>query len=168
MARTSTILLLTGDYYERLSDLADEAREAELSGGRRVADKARYKAIREEYEALRAEAEDAGVRVTLQSIGRAAWRQIKADHPPRIDGDESTIKADRIAGVNLETVEDDLLYASVVEPEFKSRAAFDEWADSLSQPEFQTLVNRAWELLTTVRTDPKSLPASPTRSSDET
>jgi hypothetical protein len=92
------------------------------------------------------------------------WRKLKADHPPRVDGPDEDVQGDRLAGVNTDTVEDDLVRACVLEPEFTSRQAFDEWADSLSQGEWQTLVIKAWELVNGARFDPKPLPRSTTRS----
>jgi hypothetical protein len=67
------------------------------------------------------------------------------------------------------SVEDDLVYATVVEPVFTSRGDFDEWAnDDLSEGEFEVLLQAAWELANVGRFDPKSLPASLTRKSDAT
>src|SRR5690606_11689229 len=100
----------------------------------------------------------------LEAIGRRAWRELQEKHPPRTEGDPDTIKSDQMAGVHIKDASDDLVYASLVEPEFSSRAAYDEWADTLSEAEFQTILRRAWELANVSQYDPKSLPASRTRS----
>lgn len=165
MPRTSTILLITGDYAERLDALIDEVREAERasdSGVRRLADGAQLLELRAAYDELRAEAEAAGVKVVLQAIGRREWRRLREKYPPRTEGPEDVVKTDRLAGVNIEAIEDDLVYESLVEPSFDSRAQFDEWADDLSEGEFQTIAGRAWQLVNVARFDPKSLPALPT------
>jgi hypothetical protein len=76
------------------------------------------------------------------------------------------VAADRIAGVDTESIEDDLVHACVTEPTFSSRAAFDEWADTLSEGEWRTLVLEAWNLVNESRFNPKALPASVTRSTE--
>lgn len=176
MSRTSRVLLLSGDYAERLSALYEAALEAaeheaseSASGARRIGEQSAYTTLRAEHDALREEAERAGTVVVLKALGRKEWRAIKDKHPPRdaAEHGEDVAKADRLAGVNTESVEDDLVYASLVEPEFSSRAAFDEWVDDLSEGEFTTIVNRAWALTNVAMVDPKSLPASLTRSSGE-
>lgn len=168
--RKSTILLLTDDYADRLNDLYGQAQAAEREAertARRVGEQSDYMRLRDEYEALKASAEAEGIKVTLQSISRPAWRKLKSQHPPRIEGvDDDTRNADRLAGVNVDTVEDDLVHASLVEPVFSSRAAFDEWADGLSEGEWQVIVRRAWELTNVARVDPKSLRSLPTPRDD--
>lgn len=169
-----------GDYMERLNTLwaaynaavEDEAKE---SGGeaRLMLEGSASETLREQYEALRAESTDAAKEsrrfVRLQGVSRSVKRELERKHPPRTEGeDEDTLKADRAAGMNLATVDDDLLYASVIEPEFKGRADFDEWADDLTDGEFQVLVRDAWTLANVAQFDPKSLPALPTQRSDAT
>ena len=173
MSRTSTIMLLTGDYADRLNALYAEAMRLERSEDTETllnGEVSAYERVREQYEALKAEAEEQGVKVVLRSLGRRAWRDLKVKHPPRLKGaegvDDERAAADRAAGVNVDTVEDDLVYASLIEPEFSSRAAFDEWADDLAEGDFKTIVLRAWSLVNVAAVDPKSLPASLTRRSD--
>lgn len=186
MAQTTTLHLLTGDYPDRLQLAFAAARAAEgasvtlLSGEEHP-----YDVLKAEYDALKAEAEAAGINVTLESVGRKGWRQLKGNHPPRTTGDAETIKGDRLAGVNVESVEDDLVHASLRAPEGRecahdqrqaslgcstdnpcaNRGAYDEWADELSEGEFQTILRRAWELANVAQHDPKSLPASRTQTS---
>jgi hypothetical protein len=181
MSRTSTMLLLTGDYADRLDALYAQAQDAERraekqadSASRRLDPKADNSAAaelertRQEFNALRAEAEAEGMKVTLQAIGRKEWRAIKEKHPPRSgEGvDPEVVKQDRLAGVNADSVEDDLVYAAVIEPGFTSRAAFDEWVDELPEGDFQAILHRAWSMVNVARVDPKSLPVSPTPSGD--
>lgn len=166
MAQTTTIHLLTGDYPDRLNAAFAAAKAAEKDDSPLLMGEDHpYDVLSAEYAELKAEAEDAGISVTLTAIGRKGWRQLKVDHPPRTEGDADTIKADRLAGVNTATVEDDLVFASVSAPEFSSRGAYDEWADSLSEGEFQTILNRAWSLANVAQYDPKSLPVSRTQTS---
>ena len=126
MARTTTVHLLTGDYADRLETLWAAANKAlEDKAPRTLLDGDPYEALSEEYTALRANALEAATSVTLTAVGRSAWRALKAKHKPRFgdDVDAETAKQDRLAGVNVDTVEDDLVYASVTDPEFTSAAA---------------------------------------------
>lgn len=178
MAQTSTITFPDGDYPTRLSNayaafqeaLEDEQND-DRRGPRRVGETPASVRLAAEYNALKAEAEaDAHEKrrvVTVRALGRSEWRRLKEAHPPRTeaDVDAETAKSDRMAGVNIETVEDDLVFAAVVEPEFTSRADYDEWADTLSHGEFQAVLTRAWSLVRVAQADPKSLPPSPTLSS---
>lgn len=166
MAQVTTLYLLTGDYPDRLQRLWDAATAAEndttplLEGEEHP-----YDILRAEHEGLKSEAEANGIKVTLQAVGRKGWRELRAKHPARTEGDPDTVKGDRIAQVNRETVEDDLVYASVCFPEFTSRSAYDEWADALSEGEFQTILGKAWSLANVAQFDPKSLPELRTHSS---
>lgn len=176
MAQTVTRVIPDGDYPSRLQALytaAIAAAEDEqknpptlLNGQKSPAEE-----LAEEHEALKAEAEDDAREkrrvVTLRALGRSKWRELKQKHPIRVEGDgvdADTAKGDRMAGLNTETVEDDLVFASIIEPKFTSRADYDEWADELSEGEFQMLVRDAWALVNVAQVDPKSLPPSPTRS----
>lgn len=185
MAQTRTITLLTGDYAQRLSDLAEAAANAEKApDGPLAGEEHPRDLIAAEYEELRTEAvaasEAADRVVTLEGVGRRVWRRLKIEHPPRTDDvDEETIRADRRAGVNTETVEDDLVHAAVIAPvvyscagdqdsrlractdenECSHRAAFNEWADELSEGEWSTLLREAFQRANVAVFDPKSLPA---------
>lgn len=168
MARTDKVLLMTGDYAQRLDALYSAAMAAMKDESPRTqAEVHPYVTLSEQFKELKAEATEAGIEVEMTSIARTAWRALKEKHPPRTEGADDDVEGDRLAGgVNTLTVEDDLVYASVTSPEFTSRAAFDEWADTLSEGEWQTLVVKAWELATGARYDPKSLPASRSPSTD--
>jgi hypothetical protein len=167
MPRTSTLLLVTGDFAERLDALYETVQDSERdsdSGARRIGETSRNAELREAYEALKTEAEDSAIKVTLQAVGRKEWRTLREKHPPRTEGDAELVKQDRLAGVNVDTVEDDLVYASLLEPKFENRAQYEEWADALSEGEFQAVLGRAWTLASVARMDPKSLPALQTPS----
>lgn len=176
MARTTTVHLLTGDYPDRL-DAARRAAEAAAKDDAptTMLEADPYTELVAEYEALKAEAIEAGTTVHLASVGRKTWRGLKEKHPPRAgdDVDKDVVNGDRLSGVNTDAVEDDLVYESIkawqdetgekVE-HVSSRAAFDEWADKRSEGEWQHLVIRAWELANGARLDPKDHLPSRTRS----
>ena len=145
----------------RLDQLYRSALAAASSEGaaQRVGDDSAASELSAEYEAFKAEVV---VVVRARPLVRSEWKELKALHPPRAEGDEDTVKRDRIFGLNVHAVEDDLVYRALVDPEFKSRAAFDEWADAQPPGVFSTIFARVWEATTESRTDPKSLPASPT------
>lgn len=179
MAQTRTRTFPDGDYPQRLKEawaaldmaVKDEAKgnDPELYAGEdspveQLA--AAYKDLKAEADA---DAEEKRRVVTLRGVGRRAWRDLKEKHPPRTAGDgvdPEDVKGDRTAGVNTDTVGDDLLYASVTHPDFTSRPAFDEWLDEWSEGEYQTLLQDAWALANTAVFDPKSLPASLSQRSD--
>lgn len=168
---TRVIEFPVGDFPERLETAYRAAQEALNDSSPRVMlEEDAYTQLKGEYDALREESREAsraaGMYVVLREVSRKDWRQIKADHPPRTDGDPEAVKADRVVGMNTETAEDDLVYAALVEPEFRSRAAFDEWADDLGAGKFAAIAEAAYLLTVGGRRDPKELPASPIRSID--
>lgn len=178
MARRITRTFPDGDYVERLRsayDAFEAARQAESEGSssaRTLTDPDPVDQLAQEYSDLKAEADaDADAKgrvVTLEAVGRRVWRNLKEKHPPRSgDGvDKEVAEQDRLAGVNTDSIEDDLVYASVVRPEFTSRGAFDEWADALTEGEWKLLVRDAWSLVNVPAYDPKSLTSFATRSDD--
>lgn len=169
MSREETHYLLTGDYTERLNELfaaAQAAREDEQASAGRLGDSDPFVELSREHAALKAEAEERGIKVTVRTITRGDWRKLKVNHPPRTEGDPDSLKADRVAGINLESCEDDLVFMSLAWPEFKTRAAFDEWADDLPEADWRLLLGWCWEKSVESKFDPKSLPASPTRTSN--
>lgn len=179
MAQTLTREFPDGDYPTRLNAAlaaftAAEEHEAKHGTGPLLnGQKSPAETLADEYNALKdeakADAAEKGRIVTLRALGRKQWRPLKEAHPPRAgEGvDEDAAKGDRLAGVNTETVEDDLVFASIVEPRFESRAEFDAWADELSEGEWQTLVRDAWRLVNVAQFDPKSLPSSRTQTAGE-
>lgn len=161
MSRTTTVHLLTGDYADRLNALWEAAQAASHDETPLTALEVHpFEALKSDYDTLKAEALEAATTVTLKAVGRKKWRELKEKHPPRSgEGvDPELVRTDRIAGVNTDTVDDDLVYASLASPELTSRGAFDEWADGLSEGEWQVLLTRAWELANGARLDPKELP----------
>lgn len=176
MARTTVVHLLTGDYPDRL-DVAKRAAEAAARNDAptTMLEADPYEELSAEYDALKAEAIEAGITVNLTAVGRKTWRALKEKHPPR-SGEgvaKEVADGDRLAGVDTDGVEDDLVLESIkawqvesgqTDPRVSSRAAFDEWADTLSEGEWQVLVIKAWELANGARLDPKDHLPSRTRS----
>lgn len=175
MARaTRTLLLLGGDYAERLDRLYDAITDAQRDDegedgpARTMMEAHPVQALEQEYNDLKtaaeAEAREARREVTLLAIGRRQWRELKEKYPPRTEGSDEQVRGDRLIGLDTDAAVDDVVYASIVAPEFKSRDAFDEWADDLSPGEWKLLSEHAWSLAVGVRHDPKSPPGSATRS----
>lgn len=178
MAQTITRVIPDGDYPRRLNDLWDAtlaASKDERDGNALPllnGEVAASLTLADEYRALKAEAEaDARSKnrvVTMRAIGRQTWRELKKAHPVRVGDDvpEDVAKADRFAGVNIESIEDDLVFAVIIEPRFESRADYDRWAnEDISEGEFQMLLKDAWSLVNVAKIDPKSLPPLQTQSS---
>lgn len=190
MPRTSTVHLLTGDYADRLNDLWSAAQNAlDDKTPLTALEQDPFIVLKAEYDALKAEAIEAGITVDFKAVGRRVWRALKELHPPRTgdDIDPETVKQDRLTGANADAIEDDLVHASLsgspaavacaadmrrkdepchVKNPCSNRIAFDDWADDLSEGEWAQLTIRAWELANGARLDPKELPSSPTRSED--
>lgn len=176
MAQTLTRIFPDGDFPSRL-DAAMAALNAAIEDEKNgdtaplfAGESPASQTLADEYTAIKDAAEkDAKKKrrvVTLRAIGRTAWRNLKDAHPPRVAGEgvaKEDADADKRVGVNTATIEDDLVFASICEPKFASRAAFDEWADEFSAGEWSVLVMDAWGLVNGARFDPKPLPALPTQ-----
>lgn len=188
MPSKSKPLLLSypDDYGQRLDQLEAAAKKARNDNTPLVAtERHPYQVLADEHAALKAEADaaadEAGLRVVFDSIGRQLMRKLKARHPAR-DGEAG----DRVFGANMETMQDDLVHAMLASPAKAScardqrqadqpcgeenpcsrRQAFAEWADSLGYGEWNVTAVAATEHLIAVASDPKDLPPLPTTSSD--
>lgn len=160
-----------GDFPERLDRAYAAAMEAlEDDGPRTLLEDDPYMVLKAEYDALseesRAASKEARQFVRFGEVSRKEWREIKAAHPARTEGDEEAIRADRYLGFNVETGEDDLVFAAIVEPEFSTRKDFDDWADKLGAGKWDAVAKKALEVTLGARANPKSLPDSPTPKSD--
>lgn len=169
---TKVLEFPVGDFPERLDQAFAAANAAlEDASPRTMLEEDPYTVLKAEYDELREESKAAsraaGTYVVLREVSRKDWRQIKADHPPRTEGDPESVKADRMTGMNTDTAEDDLVFAALVEPEFSSRKAFDDWADNLGAGKFAAIAEQAYLLTVGARRDPKALPDSPTRSTSQ-
>ena len=166
MAQEITRSFVGGDFAHRLDVTWKAHGAAEKDGDAEAAE-----SLRAEYEQIKADAEAEAAAsnrvVTLRALSRRKWRDLKAKHPARSgdDVDPADVAADRVYGINVDTAEDDLVYASLSSPKFESRVQFDEWADDvLSSAEWHQVVVDALSLAREANFDPKSLPSSVTRS----
>lgn len=167
MPMLEKVPFFTEDYGQRLEALesaltaarADRDRAAKSDNGipQTMLEADPVSELEDQLEALYAEALSKANIVTLTAVSRDEWRKLKEKHPPRTgdEGSEADRKADAEAGHNVTTIDDDLVHASLVEPKFTSRAAFDEWAGALGAGEWQTLVNVAWQITNGIRSVPK-------------
>lgn len=159
-----------GDFPERLDRAYAAAMSAlEDDAPTTMLEEDPYTVLKREYDELVEESRKASRAarqfVRFGEVTRRQWREIKAAHPPRTEGDEEAVKADRYLGFNVEDGEDDLVFAAVIEPEFSSRKDFDDWADRLGAGKWDAVAKKALEVTLGARANPKSLPDSPTPSS---
>lgn len=170
--RTAIVRVYVGDFHDRLAELERRAIMAAQSydGAVLTLDETpEHLAIAAEYDALAAEAPKHRVEIKLQQIGRRASKELRAQHPPRVAGEngatEQQARGDMVMGVNEETFKDALVRASIVEPDLS-----DDDLDNLSEGAFNALYGAALELTYGFVTDPKadSLVSRLTRRSDET
>lgn len=169
MARTRPVYFWTDEEVDRISRLAEAAEQAVRAEARPASTllegdpvatlTAEYEA---ERKAIEQAAKDDGRYAVLRELGRNAWREVKSNHPPREDN-----RADSVLGFNTDTVEDDLVRAAVIEPSFATVAEFDTWAEEQGNSAWALLSATAWELTNGERRDPKPLPASLTRSTEQ-
>jgi hypothetical protein len=184
MARTKTLILLNGDYSDRLDDLwrqavaieererdrQSEQREDNKGGTRRrlgaapQAEAAEYERISGEYDNLKAEAEAAGTHVTLRALRDDEWDELVEAHPARGD-DDPAYDSDKALGFNEKTGRRALVQAGLVAPAFESRAKFDTWVREreLSRGDVETMALAVWNLTNRSVMDPKSLPGFSSR-----
>jgi len=168
VARTEEHFIWTDDYAARLNNLEHQARAAKedstpLLGGE--ADP--LLEIAEQYEALKAEADAAGLRVVLRGLRDDEWDELIETHPPRT---EDQFESDKKLGFNEKTGTRALVHAALVEPKFDSRSRFDDWIreHNLTRGDVAALGAKAWALTNGMGySDPKSLRPLPTRDADE-
>ena len=168
MARTEEHFIWTGDYAARLDRLRRAVAAAVADESPRLLNEGDPAAeLAEEYEALKAEAEEKGLRVVLRGLSDIEWDDIADQHPPRTD--ETYADNDKELGFNERTGGRDIIAAALVEPRL-TRAEFDQWAtdNSLTRGDIKALLMKAYRLTHGLGlTDPKSLAPLPTRSADE-
>lgn len=151
--RTATVDIYQGDYLDRLRHLEQRhaaALKAEGNTTRLASDIPESHAIFEEHAALKDEAEETKIIVTVGALGRKSWRSLVAQHPPRKDND-----SDDAMGVNEDSFKEALVPLSVVSPEFT-----DEDFDSLADVDFDRIYYTAFALNRSPAASPKAL-ASP-------
>lgn len=194
MARTTEHFIWTGDYADRVFQLANAVDAAEADISRLTArledeqdsdeptlatestttadDLAEAEDARDrlavEYQTLKDEAETAGLRVTLRGLSDIEWDELIEKHPPRTE--EPYAKGDAALGFNERKGGRDFVHTALVDPEFPSRAKFDAWVleKDLTRGDIAAMVKKAWSLTNGMGyTDPKLLRSSQTPSGAE-
>lgn len=166
--RTAIVDIYQGDYLARLRDLEQRHKAAliaEKSGTTLRNDEIpESQTIADEHAAVKLEAEEGKVAVTLGALGRKGWRALVAAHPPRPDNDD-----DAGMGVNEEAFKDALVPLSVLSIEPASVTVDD--LDDISDIDWDRLYYSAFALNRAPAAAPKALtpPASQEKpTSDET
>lgn len=194
MARTTEHFIWTDDYADRVHQLAAaiEAAEADISvlsarlkderdsdepalatedtttaDDLADAEEARVH-LAAEFQALKDEAEAAGLRVTLRGLSDIEWDDLTETHPPRTE--EPYAKGDAALGFNERKGMREFVHTALVDPEFTSRSKFDAWVleKGLTRGDLAAMGKKAWGLTNGMGyTDPKLLRSSQTLSGVE-
>jgi hypothetical protein len=169
MARTEEHFIWTGDYADRISRLhaAAEAAKDDTSP-RSLADGDPIGELREEYDRLREEANDAGLRVVVRALTDDEWYDLTDNHPPRTEDPHKD--GDKALGFNERTGMRSLILAGLVTPEFSSLSGLSAWVTDkqLGRGDLNRIGMAIWRLTNgTTSIDPKSLPPLPTRADGE-
>lgn len=163
--RTEEHFIWTGDYATRLSRLhaaAEAARDDKtplLAGEEHP-----YDELAKEYEALKAEADEAGLRLILRGLRDDEWDDLVDAHPQRTEGPHA--EGDKYLGLNERTALRPLLYAGLVEPRFDSRSRFDDWVaeQNLTRGDLNAAALKVWAMTNgSALQDPQLLSPLPTR-----
>lgn len=144
----------------------DQAMMTERAAKRRVAD---------EMARVEAEMRAGTVEFRLRALPRRrtpgmpkatlVWQELVEKHPPRKDAAGKVDQRDAYTGVNMQSLADDLVRASIVEPELTD----EQWGQldaKLSDGQFQQLFAAAWQLNRTEVDVPFSRAASMMRRLD--
>ena len=184
--RTTSVVIYQGDDLERLGELRREAEIAQRAVDeaadkpRRMGDAPTAQAERDAYDAFVEEAAERATVIEIRSIGRKRFRDLLADHPPRMvkdaEGKDVTHEDDSLFEVNMETFPDALLtYVSgdvrtIVAPTFPTSTDLREFVDNdLAYGDFDRLFTTAYMLNKAEGVDPKGTRySSGIRSSDVT
>lgn len=169
MARTTEHFIWTGDYADRLELIKREASAATADTTPMLGGEVDpLTEIAERYEALKAEANEAGLRVVLRGLRDDEWDDLVEAHPPRTEGPRA--ESDASAMFNERTGTRALVAIGIVDPVLPSRTRFDDWVEenNLTRGDMTALAARVWNLTHgTGYADPKFLPPLPTRDDDE-
>lgn len=141
--------ILHGDDEARLAELDAEVDRLEALARRKDGSAGDLAAALDARNEFAAEAEERGVAVTLRAVGRKKWRELIEANPPR-EGDD----ADQKAGINLDTFPESLVPACIAGPTM-GEGEMDDFLDSLSPAQFDTLALAAWGLHKSLGADPK-------------
>lgn len=134
--RTTTVVLFQGDDLAHIAELLEAVNSAiSIDGPRRQGDGNPAQEAAKAHDAFVTEATERAETITLQALPRKQWRELQVKHAAREDNDE-----DELYGFNFATMGDDLVPASITEPDY---AKSDEFLDSLSDGQFSRLYSAA-------------------------
>lgn len=102
--------------------------------------------LRDRMKALDAEIRENTFNFRLRAMPRPAWQRFVNDHPPRRDDAGEIVEDDRDMKLNVDTFYDDLVRASVVDPDASDDATWQEILDSLSDFQYQEFAEACWRL----------------------
>lgn len=157
--RTRKVELYQGDWEQRLEDARRAVEDARASGEvRTLGEPSKADLLAAEHDALREQAIEDRVVVTLKALPRRQWSELVAKHPPRIGDDvpEHVRKYDEELGVNDLALGDDLVPISIaaIEPEMP----VSDLLDNISSAQFDLLYGHAFALNRGTGADPKAAP----------
>lgn len=105
-------------------------------------------AVRDRLRDIETQMRDSVVDFRLRALPRNVWRELREAHPPR-ERDGEMLVEDRLAGgVNVETISEPLVLASVVYPDDMTAEDWETLLPNLTNRQFDELVRAAWDLNT--------------------
>lgn len=139
---TETIFLLQGEDDEHLRNLRARAEAAKPKRGipQTMDESDDADALKREADEFADEAKERGVKVVLRALGRRAWKDLVAKHPPR-DKNET----DKALGANVDALQEELVALCIASPA-GSPAEMEAFLDSLSEGQFGHLAVTAYQL----------------------
>lgn len=151
MARTETKIYL-GSASIRLDELnrtiaqTERAEGQSSSGARRVGEASDVTKMREEFQALCAEADEAGDFIVVRPLRDDEWDDLCDEHPPREE--KRHADSDEALGFNAKTGRRALIFAALVEPTLATRSEFDSWVErkELTRGELEGVALQVWQL----------------------
>ena len=168
---TETVYLYQGDDLKRINELAEAVSSAiSTRGPRKAGAKDPMLAAARAHDEFVTEAKERAVQIEVGHVRRSEWRQMRADHPIRMEtvkekdaeGNEVEVErpnaVDESWGFNAESIADDLVPAAIVPGQFKSAKDRDDFLDDLSDADFTTIYFAARRLNTqpTAASSPKA------------
>lgn len=169
MGRTAEHYIWTGDYADRL-DAIEAAHKAALADRTPLTAGEQHPAeqLAEEYEQLKGEADNAGLRVMLRGLRDDEWDELVDAHPPRTE--EPWAEQDKSLGFDEQSGLRDFVRAGLLSPKHETRSAFDAWIveHDLGRGDLKMIAAKVWRMTNGGSSiDPKSLPPLPIRTADE-
>lgn len=144
LPETTVPICLRGDLVAEIERLDRELVTASGTASTGMEDGAHLRELAERIEALRAEmaGDDANHTFVLRALSGPAYRQMKAEHPARLDEQGQVVAEDRITGANVDTLAVPLLRACCVDPVLDD-ATWRAVEPVLTDGQFDDLVNAA-------------------------